>query len=458
MSSEDRSKPAPPVGVRQRTLVLAGAAGSVLEWFDFGVFAYFATAIGRSFFPAESPIGQALSGFSVFAVAYLMRPAGGMVLGWIGDRFGRKRMLRYSILMMGLASFAIGLLPTYHQIGVTASILLVLLRMIQGISVGGEYTGSMTLTTELARANRRGLVSASATAGVGSGLLLASSVAWLIQSLLGAEALAAWGWRIPFLLGILIMLGGSWLRRCIPDYEAAHEDAGPPPEEHVILHAFRRHWRLMMVIILVVAAPNAAFYLTNVWLVDLLREHAANGASVQGAETAAMVLAMLAPILGGWVSDLFGRRATLIVLTVLLGVLSWPLLALAYGGSPGQVLLSLCLFTLIEAAALGVHGALLVELTPVHARSTVFGIAYNVGMAVFGGLIPVTATLLARREIPLEIAAPGSAESVATGPMSVIWSSGYHPMDVVWIPIVLSVATLVVLLRMKETRHLRIDA
>lgn len=453
----DSPKPKPKPEAKQGTIILAGAAGSVLEWFDFGVFAYFATAIGKEFFPSDDKFAQLMFGFSVFAVAYIMRPIGGVLLGWVGDRFGRKTMLRYSILMMGVASFAIGLLPTYDLIGIYASVLLVLLRMVQGLSVGGEYTGSMTLTTELAKKNRRGLVSASATAGVGLGLLVASFAAWLVQYTLGTEQLEAWGWRIPFLGGIFIMLAGSWLRRYIPDYEAAHDDAGPPPEEHVIIHAFKRHWRLMIKIVLIVGAPNAAFYLTNIWLVDLLQQHSANGSSIQGIETIAMLVATISPLIGGLLSDFFGRKKTLIVLTVLLGGLCWPLLAMAYDGGPGIVLLSLCIFAFLETAALGVHGALLVEMTPVHARASVFGIAYNFSMALFGGLIPVAAMMIARRTQSLSFSATDQVESMYLGPMSVIWSKGYQPMDVVWIPIVLSVLALFVLIPMKETRNCRID-
>lgn len=443
--------------VRQSLLILTGGIGNVLEWFDFGVFAYFASEIGARFFPQTGAFSQLLMGFSVFAVAYFMRPIGGVLLGWVGDKFGRKAMLRYSILLMGMASFGIGLLPGYETIGFAAPMLLVLLRMIQGISVGGEYTGSMTLTTELAHAKRRGLVSASATAGVGAGLLLASATAWLVRELLGPEQLHDWGWRLPFLSGILIMLAGSWLRRHIPEYEAAHKDAGPPPEEHVLIHSFQKHWRVMIKIALIVAAPNAAFYLTNVWLVDLLQSHAQKGAWIQGSETVAMAFAMLSPLVGGFLSDLFGRKTVLIVLTVLLGTLSWPLLLLVFHGGPTQVLLALCIFTFIETAALGVHGALLVEMTPVHARTCVFSISYNAALAIFGGLIPVVSMLLARRWVPAMVMPPegGSVESV--GPMSVLWSSGYDPMSVAWIPIVLSIATLVVLLRMSETKDLRID-
>ena len=444
--------------VRPSILVAAGGIGNVLEWFDFGVFAYFASEIGRQFFPETSQFAQLLMGFSVFAVAYLMRPVGGVLLGWAGDKMGRKAMLRYSILLMGLASFAIGILPTYEMIGMAAPILLVLLRMIQGLSVGGEYTGSMTLTSELAHQKHRGFVSASATAGVGAGLLLASTSAWLVREILGTEILESWGWRLPFLCGIFIMLAGAWVRRHIPDYEAAHEDAGPPPEEHVLIHAFQKHWRVMIVIILIVAAPNAAFYLTNIWLVDLLQKHVQNGAWVQGSESVAMVFAMLSPLLGGWLSDIFGRKITLIVFTILLAVFSWPLLLLAYQGGPFSVLLALCLFTFIETAALGVHGALLVELTPVHARTCVFGISYNAAMAIFGGLIPVFAMFLARHSVPVMDSPVLSGGTEWVGPMSILWSKGYEPIDVVWIPIILSIAALIVIVRLPETKDLRVDA
>lgn len=430
----------------------------MLEWFDFGVFAYFAAEIGARFFPQESHFAQLLMGFSVFAVAYFMRPVGGILFGWIGDKVGRKAMLRYSILMMGIASFCIGLLPGYATIGVAAPVLLVLLRMIQGLSVGGEYTGSMTLTTELADTRRRGFISASATAGVAAGLLLASGVSWLVRDLLGPEQLAAWGWRIPFLCGLVILATGAWLRRHIPEYEPVHADAGPPPSEHVLVHAFKKHWRVMLMITLIVAPPNAAFYLTNIWLVDLLQSHTHHGAQIQGMETIAMGVALFCPMLGGWMSDLWGRRPVLIVLTILLGVLSWPLLLMVFNGGPASILIALCIFTVLETTALGVHGVLLVEMTPVHARTSVFGISYNFAMAVFGGLIPAFAMLLAHRTVPgmAELADSPGIEEV--GPMSVMWSSGYEPISVVWIPIVLSAIALVVLVCMKETRDRRIDA
>ena len=456
MPAEMSEKKTPEV--RQSVLILAGGIGNVLEWFDFGVFAYFASEIGARFFPQTSAFSQLFLGFSVFAVAYFMRPVGGVLLGWVGDKLGRKKMLQYSILLMGVASFAIGLLPDYETIGLAAPLLLIFLRMIQGISVGGEYTGSMTLTTELAHSKRRGFVSASATAGVGAGLLLASATAWLVRELLGPEQLLVWGWRIPFLSGILIMIAGSWLRRHIPDYEAAHADAGPPPEEHILIHAFRKHWRVMIVIVMIIAAPNATFYLTNIWLVDLLQSHEQSGAWIQGSETLAMVIAMVSPLIGGWLSDIFGRKATLIVLTLLLLVFSWPLLLLIFQGGPLQILIGLCIFSFIEAAALGVHGALLVELTPVHARACVFGISYNAAMAIFGGLIPVISMLLARQWIPVLVTSPEGGVVESIGPMSVLWTSGYAPMDVAWIPIVLSIVALVALFRMKETKDLRVDA
>src|SRR5512138_1720041 len=181
---------------------LAGLIGNVLEWFDFAVYGYFASDIGTQFFPQSSATAQQLLAFAVFALGFAARPIGSVVLGLVGDRLGRRSLLTVSIALMGGATLLLGLLPTYNQIGVAAPLLLVLMRLIQGFSLGGEFTGSMVYTTELASPMMRGLISSSTAAGTTIGFILGSAAAWLVNSAMPKEAVLEWGWRIPFVASV----------------------------------------------------------------------------------------------------------------------------------------------------------------------------------------------------------------------------------------------------------------
>src|SRR4051812_46463120 len=193
--------------VHRRT-ILAGIAGNVMEWYDFAVYGYFAPVIGRHFFPSEDPAASQIAAFGVFAAGFLMRPMGGLVFGHIGDRVGRKAALTLSVLAMAIPTFLIGLLPGHAQWGAFASVLLVLLRMVQGLSVGGEYTTSVVFLVESARPGRRGLAGSWSTVGAVAGTLMGSAVGALVTVVLPDETVQTWGWRLPFLLGLAVGLAG----------------------------------------------------------------------------------------------------------------------------------------------------------------------------------------------------------------------------------------------------------
>jgi len=195
------------------TVIAAGMIGNVLEWYDFAIYGYFAAAIGRQFFPHEDAVAQLLSAFGVFALGYLMRPVGGALTGHIGDRFGRRAALTYSVTAMAIPTFLIGLLPGYATLGLWAPAALTLLRMVQGLSVGGEYTSSMVFLVERASDGRRGLMGALAACGAGGGTLLGSAVGAGFAASMSEAALETWGWRIPFLLGLIVGIAGYFLRR-----------------------------------------------------------------------------------------------------------------------------------------------------------------------------------------------------------------------------------------------------
>ena len=208
-------------GTKQSTLrtALAGLIGNVLEWFDFAVYGYFASNIGHQFFPKSDPAVQIFLAYATFALGFFARPVGSIVLGRVGDRIGRKALLTLSIALMGGATLVLGLLPTYDQVGILAPILLTLMRVIQGISLGGEFTGSMVYTTEAASPLLRGLVSSSTAAGTTLGFILGSGTAYLINHTMTPDQVNAYGWRIPFVGSIVFMLVGYLLRRGIKETE-----------------------------------------------------------------------------------------------------------------------------------------------------------------------------------------------------------------------------------------------
>lgn len=197
----------------QRKLVIAGIIGNILEWYDFSVYGYFAVSIGHHFFPSGNPTTSLLAAFGVFAAGFFMRPAGAVLFGHIGDSWSRERALFLSVLAMAVPTFLIGVLPDYQQIGISASVLLVLLRLAQGISVGGEYTTSIVFVVEKSVSQRRGLMGTWCLFGVCAGTLLGSAVGTLLTSVLPREAMRAWGWRLPFIFGLVIGIVGLRIRR-----------------------------------------------------------------------------------------------------------------------------------------------------------------------------------------------------------------------------------------------------
>jgi MHS family proline/betaine transporter-like MFS transporter len=221
-------------------VIAAGMIGNVLEWYDFAIYGYFAATIGRHFFPHEDAVAQLLSAFGVFAIGYLMRPLGGALVGHIGDKLGRRTALTFSVAAMAIPTFLIGLLPGYQSIGLLAPIGLTLLRVVQGLSVGGEYTSSMVFLVEHAPEGRRGLMGALGASGATAGILLGSAVGAIFAGSMSTAALDAWGWRIPFLLGLMVGIAGNILRRYVIEAGVIEKRARPP-----LIETLQDHWRVV---------------------------------------------------------------------------------------------------------------------------------------------------------------------------------------------------------------------
>jgi MHS family proline/betaine transporter-like MFS transporter len=377
---------------RTRRVIAAGAIGNVLEWYDFSIYGYFAVAIGRTFFPKEDPVAQILSAFGVFAIGYLMRPLGGALVGHIGDKFGRRAALTFSVTAMALPTFLVGVLPGYDVLGVAAPILLTLLRMIQGLSVGGEYTTSIIFMVEQAPPGRRGLLGAMAGCGAVVGIVFGSATGALIASLVSPEAMAAWGWRIPFVVGLLIGFAGYFLRRQI------HEAALTKHERSPVVEAFRMHGALLARLAGLSAFNAVGFYLMFVYIVSWLQ--LVDGIAPAHAleiNTVSMLLLLPVMLLMGVLSDRFGRKPVLLAATGLAFVTAVPLFWLMHHEQVWLVLIGQLGFVLSIGTFGGVQPTIMVEEVPASVRCTIVALGYNVTLGIVGGLSPLVATWLVNR-------------------------------------------------------------
>jgi MHS family proline/betaine transporter-like MFS transporter len=370
----------------------AGLIGNVLEWFDFAVYGYFASDIGAHFFPQSSPVAQQLLAFAVFALGFGARPIGSLVLGAVGDRIGRRALLTLSIALMGGATLLIGLLPTYAQIGIAAPVLLVTLRVVQGFSLGGEFTGSMVYTTEQASPRWRGLISSSTAAGTTLGFILGSASAWLVNASLGAEQASAWGWRIPFIASIGLCLLGWLVRRGVHESTEGLKAAEARPP---LLPSLLADWRPMVQTFGIVATTNAAYYLTFTYAVERRKNLTGEGGEVfLLANTASLIVVLLAKPLGGWLSDRVGRRRLMLVLTIATMSLVYTALQAMLYGSPATFIGGQLLMAVPLGMALGLQGAMLVEIFPLRTRVTSMSMAYSITLALAGGTAPLVAAWL----------------------------------------------------------------
>jgi len=380
--------------VRQSAIrtAAAGLIGNVLEWFDFAVYGYFASDIGKQFFPESSPTARQLLAFAVFAIGFAARPAGSIILGSVGDRIGRRALLTLSIGLMGGSTLAIGLLPSFSTIGVAAPVLLMLLRIVQGFSLGGEFTGSMVYTTELSSPLIRGLVSSSTAAGTTLGFILGSLAAWLVVRTLGSEASSAWGWRIPFIVSVVFCLIGWLLRRGISESEHGEKaKAARPP----IAASLIADWIPIVRTFGIVAMTNATYYLAFTFAVERRKAMTGEaGAAFQLANTLSLVAVLLAKPLGGSLSDRVGRRRLMLILTtVMMVAVYWALRTMLYG-SVTEFIVGQMVLALPVGMALGLQGAMVVEIFPLRTRVTSMSFAYSVTLALAGGTAPLVSTWL----------------------------------------------------------------
>jgi MFS transporter, MHS family, proline/betaine transporter len=385
-----------PKEVQVRQAVGAAVIGNVLEWYDFAVYAYFAGVIGKNFFPSGNDITQLLAAFAVFGVGFVVRPLGGIVIGWIGDQKGRKVSLLLTIFLMAAGTVLIGVVPSYASLGVVAPALVVLARLMQGFSAGGEWGSSTAYIVEWAPADKRGFFGSFQQMSVVAGLLLGSAVAAIFNTLLTPEQMEAWGWRVPFLLGGILGPVGLWMRRTIDETPAYMKaKAAPAPAAAVTESPWVMAGRAFGFTIV----WTVCFYILLSYMPTYTQKYVKISASAAlWANTIGLfVLMVCIPIMGA-LSDRFGRKPLLLACCLAYIVLPYPIFNfLVSGASYIQLIMVQILFAILISMFSGAGPAAIAEMFPTRARSTWMTAGYALAVAIFGGFAPFISVYLIDR-------------------------------------------------------------
>jgi len=387
--------------VRQRTrITLAGAIGNLLEWYDFGLYGLLAPALATLFFPGHNRIASLIGVYGGFAVGFAMRPLGALVLGHLGDRVGRRFVLTLSVLLMGASTVAVGVLPTYQAIGIWAPVLLIVVRLFQGFSVGGEFVDSVTYLVEAAPQAQRGFAGSIANLGSTAGMLLAAGVAAAVTGAAGSALVTSWAWRAPFLLGGLIACAAYFLRRHLPETrdDRSIEANTKRKQEAPIWRAFREQPRIMVAALLFTSGYGIADYLTMVLLPTYanqfahIAEHQALRINAVG-----QALALFMVPLSGWLSDrLWRRRSMLAFAFIAEGIFAWGGFKLVQEHGIAGLWLAQLLFALLLSLVMGTAPAMLAEQFPPGYRVSAHAVTFNIGIGIAGGTAPLVAVALIR--------------------------------------------------------------
>jgi len=383
--------------VMSRGSMAIAAFSTIVEWYDFTLYLYFSTVISRVFFGEGA--GSLLTALAAFAIAYFMRPLGAVAFGHIGDRYGRRRMMLLSVMIMTVATLLTALLPTRSSIGPLAGALLLILRCVMGFSVGGEYTGVVAYLLEGAPSNRRGLITSLASAASEIGALLAVAASALTTSLMNNADLEAWGWRIPFFVGSALA-GSVWIARAVmqesPDFE--RQQAGATVPDRPLRHVLRHHRSGVLKGFAISALGSITYYVGITYTPAFLTSSGGNGESTAlWIATAAAVLVILVTPLTGALSDRWGRRPVLILLALCSIVAPLPMFWLMANGSPIQVMLGAAILAAIAGGVSAVGAVATAELFPGEGRLTGLALGATSATAIFGGLTPYLAHLLVVR-------------------------------------------------------------
>ncbi|MGC7096039.1 MFS transporter [Amycolatopsis lurida] len=387
------TQPAERATTSTRRAIAAATIGNALEWFDLAVYALMASYIGKTFFPEGDPGVQLVQAYAVFGVTYLIRPLGGLVIGAYADRHGRKKALMLTIWLMVAGTFLLAVLPGYDTLGIFAPLAVVLARLLQGFAAGGEFGAATSFLVEQ-NERRKGFLGSFQFASQGLSTLMAAGFAAALTALLSDEAMTAWGWRVPFVFGLLIGPVGYYIRRYVDESPAMREEeSGPAPSP--IRSVFRHHWGGLLIAggaLVVSTALNFILqYLPTFGVEELGLD---DSLSFVALLITGVILTVGTPVVG-LLADRFGRLVIMVPAAVLIGVSVVPLF-IWVTAVPSFLTLTaaMTILGLLKAAYFGALPSVMSDAFPVRARATGLSFSYNTAVGIFGGFTPTIATAL----------------------------------------------------------------
>ena len=380
-----------------RRILIASLVGSSIEWFDYFLYGTMAALVfNQLFFVNEDPTVGLLLAYASFALSFFIRPFGGVIFSHIGDRIGRKKTLVITLSLMGVATFGMGLLPTYQAIGVWAPILLITLRLVQGLGIGGEWGGALLLATEYAPPEKRGLFGSIPQMGVTIGMLMGTLALW-IMTLLPENSFMTWGWRVPFILSALLVIFGLWIRKGIdetPEFKKVQESGEIP--KLPIVETLKYYWREVLITIGAKVVETAPFYIFSTFVVSYATSNLGftRTATLGAVMIATVVTTILIPVMGN-LSDKVGRKKVYAVGTVAMALFAFPYFWMLQQGSVVLLVIATVIaLGVIWAPITAVLGTMFSEIFDAKVRYTGVTLGYQVGAAVAGGTAPLVATAL----------------------------------------------------------------
>lgn len=417
---------ATPKNLHIKKTIIAGLIGNAIEFYDFIVYAYLAAYFAAHFFPSSDPVAALILSYGAFASGMVMRPVGGLFLGSIGDRIGRKFALQLSVALIAIPTLMIGLMPTYESIGIWAPIGLLILRMFQGLAVGGEYSSSIVYMIERSPPKNRGLIGSFSPMGAFLGLLLGTAVCFICLLTLGKEVMSSWGWRLPFLLSVFLTLFGIWARSSlINDAKISSKEEKHSPIQQVL----KFHWREVLAVAFVNTSTGIVSFIGFMFIVPWSVKEAGISANLALAiNLLSLFCVSLFCIWGGHLGDRYGRVriARLGVLILLLGV--WPAFMLVKTGYLIALIAGGLILAIGQGFFVGPMCAAMASLFPAKVRITGIGLGYSFSVGVFGGFAPMlTEYLLGRHQLVMApaIVIAGGALISFTALLFPIWRSSY---------------------------------
>ncbi|MGE8205575.1 glycine betaine/L-proline transporter ProP [Heyndrickxia sp. NPDC080065] len=373
--------------------VVATALGNAMEWFDFGIYSYLAVTIGKVFFSGATGPLQLVYSFATFAVAFIVRPLGGMFFGMLGDKLGRKKILTITLVLMSLSTLSMGLIPGYATIGTLAPILLLLARLIQGFSTGGEYSGAMTFIAESSPDKKRGFFSSGLEVGTLIGYIAGSGIVTILNYLLGPDKMLDWGWRIPFFIAAPMGLIGLYLRNNLeetPVFEAMNEEKHKDNERGVIKKVFVFHWPQLLKGVVLVLFFNVVDYMLLSYMPSYLNVVLGYG-EAKGLLFILIIMFIMIPIvlLMGYFSDRIGNKRLILGGLIGLILLSIPSFRMIGSGNNMMVFFGLMILAILLATFEGTMPSMLPSLFFTEVRYVALAITFNISVSIFGGTTPL---------------------------------------------------------------------